>query len=300
VRVALEVPPRFDFRRTVHSHGWFGLAPFHATPGADALETVVAVPGGAARRIRLEPAEGAVLLRSTGRPRAVVANHLKRAARRILNLDLRLDEFHRTARGVGRMPWIAARDAGRMLRCPTVFEDLVKMVLTTNCSWSLTTRMVGSLVERYGERCRDGGRAFPGPEPIARAGERELREKVRAGYRAPSLAGLARRVADGTIDPGSWAREDADPAAVREEILSLPGAGPYVADSLLRLLGRPSGLGLDSWLRSKYARVYHGGRKVTDRTIARRYARFGGWGGLALWCDMTRDWTDGDAEPDIP
>ena len=55
---------------------------------------------------------------------------------------------------------------------------------------------------------------------------------------------------------------------------------------------------LDSWLRSKYARVYHGGRKISDRTIARRYTRFDRWAGLALWCDMTRDWFDGD-EPTV-
>ena len=124
--------------------------------------------------------------------------------------------------------------------------------------------------------------------------------EVTAQVEVARVRDLARRVAEGAVDPESWAREEADPDAVRQEILSLPGAGPYVADSLLRLLGRPSGLGLDSWLRSKYARVYHGGRRVTDRTIARRYARWGGWGGLALWCDMTRDWVDGNTEPDIP
>jgi N-glycosylase/DNA lyase len=248
----------------------------------------------------LEPGGRGAVLRSAGRPPAAVSRQLRAAARRILNLDLNLGEFHRAASGAGRMRWVADRDAGRLLRCPTVFEDLVKMVLTTNCSWQLTIRMVESLVRLYGERAADGSRAFPGPEPIARAGERALREKVRAGYRAPSLARLARQVADGAVDPEAWARDDADPEEIRREILALPGAGPYVADSVLRLLGRPSGLGLDSWLRSKYARVYHGGRKVTDRTIARRYARFGGWGGLALWCDMTRDWVDGETEPVIP
>ena len=46
--------------------------------------------------------------------------------------------------------------------------------------------------------------------------------------------------------------------------------------------------------RAKYSRVYHGGRRVADRTIARRYARLGRWGSLALWCDMTRDWFEAD------
>ena len=32
------------------------------------------------------------------------------------------------------------------------------------------------------------------------------------------------------------------------------------------------------------------GRPVRDRTIARRYAPYGSFAGLALWCDMTRGW----------
>ena len=60
-------------------------------------------------------------------------------------------------------------------------------------------------------------------------------------------------------------------------------------------MGRPCGLGLDSWLRAKYGRVYHGGRRVSDRTIARRYARHGPWAGLTLWCDLTRDWFQSDS-----
>jgi hypothetical protein len=34
---------------------------------------------------------------------------------------------------------------------------------------------------------------------------------------------------------------------------------------------------------------------VSDRTIARRYAKLGNWGGLAVWCEMTREWLEGDA-----
>jgi hypothetical protein len=29
---------------------------------------------------------------------------------------------------------------------------------------------------------------------------------------------------------------------------------------------------------------------VNDKKIARYYSRFNEWRGLALWCDVTRDW----------
>src|SRR6266545_2400997 len=44
--------------------------------------------------------------------------------------------------------WALARGAGRLLRSPTVFEDAVKTLCTTNCSWALTRLMVERLCAR--------------------------------------------------------------------------------------------------------------------------------------------------------
>jgi N-glycosylase/DNA lyase len=290
VRFVLDVPARFSYERTVHGHGWASLPPFLYDLPARVLETTVALPRGGAARIRISKQDRGVLVESGCRSRAFV----RRAVRRMLNLDTDLSGFYVEARRHGEFAWIARRGAGRLLRCPTLFEDLVKLILTTNCNWSFTTKMTRALVECYGEAAPDGSRAFPTAAALARVGERELRDRVRAGYRAPSLARLAVMVARGEVDPDAWERDERDPAELRRELLALPGVGPYVAENMLRFLGRPDGLGLDSWLRGEYARIHHGGRAVTDRTIARRYARFGRWAGLALFCEMTRDWFDGE------
>ena len=271
-------------------HGWYSLAPYRTAADGMRLETVVALPEGGACPIRLEPSGDAVELRTPGRPKASTRRYLEAAARRVLSLDVDLEPFYVLVEGDPSLPWVAATGSGRLMRCPTMFEDLVKLVLTTNCSWALTLRMVGSLVKLYGERAPDGSRSFPRPDRLAAAGKRALRERVKTGYRAPLLAELARRVAEGEVDPEAWATDRGDPAELRAELLKLPGVGPYVAENVLRLLGRPCGLGLDSWLRAKYARIYHGGRRISDRTIARRYSRLGRWAGLGLWCDMTEDW----------
>ena len=39
---------------------------------------------------------------------------------------------------------------GRLLRSPTVFEDLVKVICTTNVQWGGTKRMVRELVDAFG------------------------------------------------------------------------------------------------------------------------------------------------------
>lgn len=290
----LDVPRGFSFRRVLWSHGWFDLPPFAATEEGRELATVVALPGGGARGIVLRAEDGRVLLASPGRVPASDRRALVRAARRILALDVDLSEFHAAVRGDARFRWIAKTGTGRMLRSPTAFEDVVKLVLTTNCSWAFTRKMVAALVRLYGEPAADGARSFPTPARLARAGERALRARVRAGYRAPYLAALARDVAAGRADPETWDADPRDGAVLRKEMLSLPGVGPYVAENLLRFLGRPDGLGLDSWMRAKYARLFHGGRPITDRTIARRCAALGRWAGLALWFELTRDWVAGD------
>jgi hypothetical protein len=70
------------------------------------------------------------------------------------------------------------------------------------------------------------------------------------------------------------------------------GVGDYAAENLLKLVGRYDGLALDSWTRAKFFKVRNNGRKATDKKIGRYYSRFNEWRGLALWCDMTRDWLE--------
>jgi N-glycosylase/DNA lyase len=176
-----------------------------------------------------------------------------------------------------------------MLRAPTAYEDVIKMLLTTNCSWSLTRVMVSRLVEALGEPAPSGARAFPTPAAMAKKTEKFYRDVVRAGYRAPHLVKIARDVASGSIDPEAWRGRGVGDEALRDALLELPGIGPYAADNLLRLLGHYGYLGLDSWCRGKLKRLYPRIRDV-DAFAARRYKPFGDFAGLAMWLDLTKDW----------
>ena len=59
---------------------------------------------------------------------------------------------------------------------------------------------------------------------------------------------------------------------------------------LLRILGRHDYLAVDSWIRKKFRSLHRGPARATDGAIARRYARYGRYKGLALWLEMTGDW----------
>src|SRR5665648_161986 len=184
----------------------------------------------------------------------------------------------------------ACTGAGRMMRSPTVFEDVGKTVCTTNCAWSATERMVGALVEHLGEPApgappgSSAGRAFPAAERMAEAEEGFYREVARAGYRGPRLRALALAVAAGELDleallvtPPAELPDD----ETERRLLELPGVGPYAAAHVMMLVGRHSRLILDSWTRPKYARLMGKppGKLVADRTIGRRFGAYGAHAG---------------------
>jgi 3-methyladenine DNA glycosylase/8-oxoguanine DNA glycosylase len=77
-------------------------------------------------------------------------------------------------------------------------------------------------------------------------------------------------------------------------LLALLGVGPYAAAHvMLTSLGRYSRLVLDSWTRPTYAKL--AGRKASDKTIERKFRRYGDFAGLAFWLLLTRGWV-----PDEP
>jgi N-glycosylase/DNA lyase len=184
-----------------------------------------------------------------------------------------------------------------MIRSPTVFEEVVKTVCTTNCSWGLTKRMVNALVSELGEPAVGapkegaGGRAFPTPAAMAAPTESFYREVVRSGYRGPYFRALARSVADGDVDLEELAGDHLSDEEVALRLQALPGVGPYAAAHIMMMIGRYSLLILDSWTRPKYARLM-GKKTVKDSTIRRRFSRYGEWAGLAFWLVLTRDWLE--------
>jgi N-glycosylase/DNA lyase len=227
---------------------------------------------------------------------------LERTVRRILNLDEDLSGFYAIAADDPELRWVVS-GAGRMARSPTVFEDVIKTLSTTNCSWALTTKMVTTLVERLGEPApgapTDGwrGRAFPTPEAMAAKPERFYREVVRAGYRAPHFVAISREVAAGRLDMEGLLDPGLSDEEVEARLLALPGIGPYAAAHVSLTLGRYSNLILDSWTRPTFGRLAGYRRVPKDSTIGRRFRRYGRWAGLAFWCFLTRGWVT-EAPPD--
>ncbi len=300
----LPLPDGFAMAVTVRSHGWPHLAPFSYDDGTLTLSTVVALGERRAARLTMRPDTGETpALRVTAESTTLDAadkSALTAVARRILALDSDLSSLYALLHGDAERAWIAERGAGRFLRAATLWEDIVKLILTTNCTWTLTELMTQRLVDELGVKLADGARAFPTPAAMARQPESFYRETIKAGYRSASLVKLSAAVASGALDLDAHILSHDDAAAARKAIIALPGCGPYVADNLLRILGRNDYLGLDSWNRVVYAtRVHNGGRGATrplkDATIERAYRKFGRHAGLVFWLDVTKHWHEAQA-----
>ncbi len=288
-----------DVRRTLLSHGFSDLPPLRLDEETPALELTVRLANGRPRRVRVTAgSEGHAALELLG-PRAgdAVAAEVAAGAAHVLRLDQDLSSFYAAVARDPDLAWVAD-GAGRMLRSPTVFEDVVKTVCTTNCSWALTTKMVTALVRELGEPAVGFAgdplaNAFPTPVAMAAQPERFYRDVVRAGYRAPYFRELARLAAGGEIDLeglGAASRQNLPDDELERRLLTLPGVGPYAAAHIMMTLGRNSRLILDSWTRPTYAKLRGRRTPPTDAAIRKRFARYGPDAGLAFWLFVTRDW----------
>jgi N-glycosylase/DNA lyase len=291
-RFQIAAPPKFNFWRTVYSHGWCALPPFSIQKEHRTFSRIVCLEDDILVECVMRDAGNkiGVLARSesplTGDQEARIKQQLKSC----LRLDEEMSEFYAEAQRIPRLRWIPKAGAGRMLRSPTVFEDVVKMICTTNCSWALTEVMVQNMTTQLGKSFENGKYSFPTPEAIAGKSDAFLRKNIRSGYRSPYLLELAENVSSGRLDLESWRSSPVPTQDLFKIARSVKGMGDYAAGNILKLLGRYDYLGLDSWVRRQYYDLHTKGRKVKDATIEKHYAHFGKYRGLFFWLEMTRHW----------
>ena len=306
-----------DFHRTINSHGVASLPPItpdRACPEqsernpATSFRATLRLTDGRIETVSVSSEDPTTLTIGTaGDPAPDGGAAVAVAVRHILRLDQDLTPFYAKAAADPDLAWTTA-GAGRMMRCQTVFEDVVKTICTTNCTWAGTVRMVEGIVRHLGELAPGAPedalpyRAFPTPAAMAEADPRLYKDLARCGYRGAYLQSLARKVVDGEIDleaMGTATPEELPDDELAKRLVALPGIGPYAAAHIMTMLGRFSRLVLDSWTRPTYAQLV-GRDAVPDAEIRERFAGFGEHAGLAFWMFITRGWIDVVADPAVP
>jgi 3-methyladenine DNA glycosylase/8-oxoguanine DNA glycosylase len=210
---------------------------------------------------------------------------LQRSITWMLGMDQDFDEFYSLARTEPKLARMVDRKAGRVLRSPTLFEDVVRTLLTTNTLWKHTLRMCRELTTRYGDQLpgQPDMHAFPTPERLARVDEPTLREQCRMGYRAPYVNELALRVSHGDLDLEAYKLSTLPSAELRKELMGIKGVGGYAAANLLMLLGRYDYVPVDTWALKVVSNEFFAGEKVTPNQVLTTFERWGKWQGLVYW-----------------
>ena len=275
----------FSLSSVIRSHGWIQLVPFNLDEPTGGLTYVDRLDSGRVVEMRIQEAPGGVRVEVNDELGEVERDEVTRHVEWMLGLEQDLSAFYELARAEPKLAQAEEQAQGRVLRSPTLFEDTVKTILTTNTSWAGTIRMVEALVSQFGARlpADDTRHAFPTPDRLASTDTETLRSATRLGYRAPYVLGLAQAVASGALDLESLKTADVPTTELRQRLLAIRGVGGYAAANLLTLLGRYDFIPVDSWARTMVSNEWYAGELVGQAEVEAAFERWGEWKGLAYW-----------------
>jgi 3-methyladenine DNA glycosylase/8-oxoguanine DNA glycosylase len=294
MKFSIPARPPFNFLSVVNSHGWRQLAPFSFEEEDDTLCYVLRLSTGRVIELKFRDGKDGVLL-ETEKLDAAERREVKEKASWIFGLNLDFSRFYAASRGEPKLAHAKKLARGRVLRSPSLFEDVIKTILTTNTLWTATKNMTRKLVDELGasttgRKSADlplsavaNSKAFPTPEAIAASSPEFLKEKIRVGYRAPAIHQLAVRVASGAFDLEALKTSQLPTIELRKELLSINGVGPYAAANLLLILGRTDFIPIDSWALKLVSHEWYDGKPITPRDVEKHFERWGEFKGLAFW-----------------
>jgi N-glycosylase/DNA lyase len=290
--MTIKTPYDFGFWPTVWCTYWCALHPFHFNENEKTLTRIQKLTSGEIVRATMRQkrqGEVSVYVECHEKLSRNSLKELKDVLATCLRLNEDISPLYDLLKDHQEFGWVQKIGAGRTLRSPTVFEDIVKTICSTNCGTKQTRGMVARLCTKLGESFSAEFYNFPTPNKMALATVSFMRKEIRAGYRAEYLVELARKVAGGTLNVEEWRTSRLDTLTLKKEIKRIKGIGDYAADNILKLLGRYDFLALDTWLRRQFAKIHNQGKPATDKQIEKWYASFGEWKGLVMWLDLVKD-----------
>lgn len=292
MRFELDAVPPFSLSAVIHSHGWARLAPFNLDAEEEQLSYTYQLRNKRVVNLSFEEIPNGVAVKLNESLNKEEQREISAIVTWMLGLDQDFSEFYELARQEPKLKQVQEKAQGRLLRSPTLFEDTVKTILTTNTAWSGTIRMTQALVSQFGEpHPGDSNQhAFPTAERIAASDEHTLRGTTRLGYRSPYILNLAQEIQSGKFDLESLKKTSLPTDQLRKELLSIKGVGNYAAANLLMLLGHYSYLAIDSWAIKMVSHEWYDDRTIGPSEVENAFEKWGDWKGLAYWL---WDWSYG-------
>lgn len=132
---------------------------------------------------------------------------LKQQIEAVLGLDEDLSLFYAMCQIDAQLRWVAQVEAGRSLRSPGVFEDLLKCLLRARLPASQHAEVCARLCQHFGPPTTLNRRGFPTPEAMAKATPAQLAKKLKLSLPvAKTVCALVQTCSDGRFYPDSLRR----------------------------------------------------------------------------------------------
>jgi 3-methyladenine DNA glycosylase/8-oxoguanine DNA glycosylase len=269
----------------IRSHGWIQLEPFREDESTGGLSYIAHLESGNVIDVRIRANPNGIGIEITDNLSPADLQAIREFVSWMLNLDQDFSTFYALTSQEPKLAQAARRAQGRILRSPTLFEDVVKTILTTNTLWAATIRMNNNLVQQFGSPLTDepDRRAFPTAARLAETDEQTLRSQTRLGYRAPYILHLARSIDSGQLDLESLKKASPPTLELRKRLLAIKGIGEYAAANLLMLLGHYDYIPIDSWALKMVSNEWYAGAAIGRAEVEAAFERWGQWKGLAYW-----------------
>jgi 3-methyladenine DNA glycosylase/8-oxoguanine DNA glycosylase len=289
----LHVPKPYAFAVSVCDHGWPVLAPNQWLADQQSLQRVEQLTSERVVLLHINGEERTdaiqvnLAVQADGPLTTAESTELLARVRWMLKLDEDFAAFYALVAAHPHIGRVVAQGRGRLLRSPTLWEDVVKTIATTNVTWSNTKGMIGRLVDHLGTPfpLNPALRAFPTPAQVAAADPALFANVIRMGYRNAYVQGLAQEIVTGARDLEALKTAHLSAIDMKKAVKSIKGIGDYAAHTLMMLLGHYSELPIDSELRSHVTRRYFAGEARPDKEMAAIYDVWGDWKYLAYWFD---------------
>jgi len=153
---SLKIPNEtaYSLRLTALSHGWINLDPFAWDDDAEKVSTRILLPSRKTATVAVRQQDSRRLVvktRSSGALTEGDKSFIAGSARRILALDQDMSEAYPLALELDKsVARLLERGGGRLLKSPSLWEDAVKTLFTTNASWGFSQSMARNLIEEFG------------------------------------------------------------------------------------------------------------------------------------------------------
>ncbi|GEN85969.1 DNA-3-methyladenine glycosylase family protein [Oceanobacillus sojae] len=289
MKKVIELPEKFNFKAATTDHGWYMLPPFHSNDDMSALNRVEKLSTGKIVMLHIKQDNAKLIIEIEDKK--TLTNKESEEIIRKISWMYRLDEdysaFYKMCADNKDMQEIVTENRGRLLRSPSIFEDIVKTILTTNTTWSRTISMTTNFVTLLGERYSDdsGLFTFPTPEAVLKKDRDFLNQTVKLGYRSDYIYELALNIVNGVYDLDVLKNPEISTEDVVLKMKKIKGVGPYALSNILMLLGRYDYLPVDSEFKKHVKNKYFSGELPPNAQLHQLYKEWGEYKFLAYWFD---------------